>query len=51
MMLVDVERGRVDAVSLSRELEKLSQSREESEDGLSRYVDYAIRGDDHRGQG
>ena len=35
MMLVDVERGREDAISLSRELEKMSQSREESEDGLS----------------
>jgi hypothetical protein len=51
MMLVDVERGRVDAISLSRELEKMSQSREESEDGLSEDMNYVIGRDGERIEG
>ena len=51
MMLVDVERGREDAISLSRELEKMSQSREESEDGLSEDMNYVIGRDGERIEG
>ena len=51
MMLVDVERGRADAISLSRELEKLTHSREESENGLSEDMDYVMGRDGERIEG
>jgi hypothetical protein len=51
MMLVDVERGRADAISLSRELEKMTQSSQASEEGLSDDFNYIIGRDGERIEG
>jgi len=51
MMLVDVERGRTDAISLSRELEKMSHLQEGSENGLGEDMNYVIGRDGERIEG